>query len=132
MTVKLIQKYKGKTIKQLKAKAVELFHKWIRERDAGQSCISCGVPYFSDAGHYYAGGKFPNLKFNENNVHGQCKKCNWYMSGNLIPYRFRLIEKIGLEEVEKLDLLASQYKQVGYKWDRFFLIEIIEKYKSYY
>ena len=130
MTAKIIKKYSKKTVNSLIKLATTHFNRYIRKRDEGNGCISCDSHTFSDAGHYYSGGHYPSLKFNENNVSGQCKRCNHFLSGNLLEYRKKLIKKIGIKELEKLDFLAERYKQTGYKWDRFFLIEIIEKYKA--
>jgi hypothetical protein len=82
------------------------FNAWIRERDAGQPCISCGttadVQYC--AGHYRTTAAAPELRFEPLNVHLQCNRnCNMGKSGNLLGYRPRLIEKIGLEAVEWLE-----------------------------
>jgi len=56
----------------------KVFNAYIRERDKEQPCISCQtqnkVQY--DAGHYRSVGAHPELRFNENNVHKQCRKCN--------------------------------------------------------
>jgi hypothetical protein len=82
------------------------FNAWIRERDAGHPCISCGttadVQYC--AGHYRTTAAAPELRFEPLNVHLQCNRnCNMGQSGNLLGYRPRLIEKIGLEAVEWLE-----------------------------
>ena len=82
------------------------FNAWIRARDAGQPCISCGttadVQYC--AGHYRTTAAAPELRFEPLNVHLQCNRnCNMGKSGNLLGYRPRLIEKIGLESVEWLE-----------------------------
>ena len=82
------------------------FNAWIRARDAGQSCISCGttadVQYC--AGHYRTTAAAPELRFEPLNVHLQCNRnCNMGKSGNLLGYRPRLIEKIGPEAVEWLE-----------------------------
>ncbi|KDN13872.1 recombination protein NinG [Snodgrassella communis] len=61
------------------------------------------TPNGYDAGHYRSVGSAPNLHFNENNCHGQCERCNNYLSGNHISYRIRLIERIGHEAVELLE-----------------------------
>lgn len=122
----IIQKYSKITTPRLKLKAQSVFNKWIRARDEGQQCISCDSYNTSDASHYYSAGKHNNLRFNEDNVWLSCRRCNYYMSGNLIPYRERLIKKIGLERVEKLDELS---KVKITKNDRFIYIEILTKYK---
>lgn len=129
MDSQIIQKYKKYTTAQLRQKAGEKFRAFIRKRDEGQPCISCGSRNTSDASHYYSAGHFPNLEFNEDNCHAACRRCNFFLSGNLIHYRERLIQKIGLARVEALDFQAKAYKRNGYKHDRFFLIETIERYK---
>jgi len=138
MEIKEIEKYNKKTIKQLLAIAREHFNRFIRERDSEDGfgrCISSGqtlrVPSMNaQAGHYYSAGKYPRLRFNEDNVHLQGKSDNYFSSGNLINYRINLINKIGIERVEKLDLIAAMDKKTPFKWDRYFLIETILKYEN--
>lgn len=82
-----------------------IFNRFIRLRDAGNPCISCGRNSGAkmNAGHYLSVGAHPELRFNEFNVHLQCEHCNSYRSGNQAEYRPRLITKIGLTEVERLE-----------------------------
>lgn len=86
------------------------FNKWVRLRDYGKTCISCesilgdtllGGAY--DAGHYRSVGSAKHLRFDERNVHGQCKKCNRWGSGMAVDYRRGLVNRIGLAEVEALE-----------------------------
>lgn len=82
------------------------FNTWVRLRDTGLPCISCGttadVQYC--AGHYKPSGSNPALRFEPLNVHLQCNRnCNMAKSGNLTPYRVELIKRIGLEKVEWLE-----------------------------
>lgn len=82
------------------------FNAWVRKRDEGKSCISCGttadIQYC--AGHYRTVGSCPELRFDPLNVHLQCNKnCNMEKSGNIIEYRKALIAKIGLDRVEWLE-----------------------------
>jgi hypothetical protein len=128
---KVIQKYSKYSIPELIKKADIVFHKWIRIRDEGQGCICCGGKPNSEiqAGHYFSAGKYPNLRYNPHNVNGQAKGCNYFKSGNLLEYRKHLVRKIGIESVEILEQKAAEYNRNGYKWDRYFLIEIILKYK---
>ena len=137
MHAKLIQKYKDKTVGHLKNTATTYFNRYIRLRDSPGgygNCISSGqilkVPSDNaQAGHFYSAGHYPELRFNEDNVHLQGKSDNYFKSGNLLEYRKNLIKKIGIERVEALDQIAAQSKRTSFKWDRFTLIEIIEKYK---
>ncbi|MFL1495069.1 recombination protein NinG [Pseudomonas antarctica] len=82
------------------------FNAWVRERDAGQPCISCGttadVQYC--AGHYRTTAAAPELRFEPLNVNLQCNRnCNMGKSGNLLGYRPGLIKKVGAEAVEWLE-----------------------------
>ena len=130
MNSNTIKKYRSKKIPALISKAVLVFHAYIRSRDENRVCISCGQYKELQAGHFYSGGHHACLRFNEFNVNGQCQKCNYFLHANLIPYRTNLVKKIGLDEVEKLDVTAAYYRRTGWKWDRFALIDIIETYKA--
>ena len=139
MDAAVIKKYKDKSTSQLLKLATTHFNRFIRERDTDDNgfgrCISSGQPLRipsqnAHAGHFYSGGKFPELKFNEDNVHLQGKSDNYFNGGNQLQYRKNLIRKIGKERVEELDRIADMSKRNRFKWDRFALIEIIEKYKK--
>jgi len=121
---------KNKTIPQLIKTAERHFNKFIRERDRDKPCISCGKYTKLQAGHFYSGGHYSALKFDEDNCHGQCLRCNYFLSGNLTLYENNMRARIGDERVEKLHFKAGVYKRQGYKWDRFFLLDVIEKYRS--
>ena len=125
-----ISKYKNKSVSNLRSIAVRHFHKFIRERDKGKPCVSCGSYNTSDASHFYSAGNFPQTRFNEDNVHLSCRKCNYFLSGNLIPYRIELINRIGEDRFDRLEMTNQMSKRTRFKWDRFFLIEVIEKYKE--
>ena len=138
MNAKIIQKYSKYSVKSLKSMAEKYFNLFIRLRDTDANgfgrCISSNthlrVPSKNaHAGHFYSGGKYPELKFNEFNVNLQGKSDNYFNGGNENEYRRNLIKKIGVVEVEKLDFISAQSKRNSYKWDRFFLIETIEAYK---
>lgn len=119
------------SIPQLKAKAVKYFNEFIRKRDSGKRCVSCQSPQFQHASHFYSAGKYELLRFNEDNVHGGCLKCNYFMSGNLLEYRKELEKRIGKERLEKLDILADQSKRIRVlKRDRFFYEDVIKTYKK--
>ena len=81
------------------------FNAFIRARDEGNSCISCGRKTGAkiNAGHYLAVGSHPELRFNELNNNLQCEHCNTYLSGNQLEYRKGLIAKIGIDKVEWLE-----------------------------
>lgn len=105
-------------------------HEFIRKRDENKSCISCGVTYNTtfQAGHFFKAELFSNLKFNENNIHGQCKKCNLFDDGNESGYRVGLMQRYGKEFLSELNELAGDSKKNDYHWDR----EELEKIRVYY
>jgi hypothetical protein len=103
------------------------FNTYIRERDKDRSCISCGTYNGKmNAGHYMSVGSTPELRFNEDNVHKQCERCNTFYSGNLINYRISLIERIGIERVEFLErkdhapdkLTIDEIKNIALKYKK--------------
>ena len=130
LTSKTVQKYMQKSIPAMIKTATKYFNAFIRRRDANQPCIACGQFKELQAGHYYPAGHYPMLRFNEDNVWGECLADNYYSGDHLISYRENLIGRIGLKRVEQLDLIAKVNKRTGHKWDRYSLIEIIEKYKK--
>lgn len=122
---------KGSELTRLKNRCIEECHLYIRNRDAGNPCISCGKYTTLQAGHFYSGGHYSALRFDEDNIHGQCLRCNYYLSGNLNNYRINLEKKIGAEKLAKLDLKADIYKRNRtFKWDKFTLLDTIKYYKE--
>jgi hypothetical protein len=102
------------------------FNKYIRHRDKGMSCISCGnEPKKANAGHFYSQGGHSNVRFHEDNVHLQCEHCNSYLSGNLLNYRIGIEKRIGTARLIVLEVIAHETK----KWTIQELNEIIETYK---
>ena len=107
--------------------AQAIFNKYIRIRDKGLACISCGRNTGSkvNAGHYLAVGSHPELRFNEENVHLQCEHCNTYLSGNQLAYRLALIDRIGIDRVEWLE---GKHEPVKYTVDE--IQHIKQTYKN--
>jgi hypothetical protein len=101
---------------------------YIRARDRDEPCISCGRHHEGQyhAGHYRSVGSAPELRFNELNIWKQCSSCNNYLSGNLIEYRKRLLEKIGQE---KLDWLEGQHEPKKYTIEQIREIKALYKLK---
>ena len=116
------------TVQELMKITQVTFNKYIRLRDKGLPCISCGVTMLKkiNACHYYSSGGHKALTFNTDNVHSGCERCNSYLAGNLTEYRKGLIERIGIESVERLDELAHETR----KYSREELRELNEYYKQ--
>lgn len=109
-------------------RAQSAFNAWVRARDAGQPCISCGRHHQGQhhAGHYRPAGSNPELRFEPDNCHLQCAPCNSHLSGNLTAYRPALIAKIGLERVEWLE---GPHEPKRYRREDYQAIEVEHKAK---
>lgn len=100
-----------KTKPQLTREAQTEFNAWVRERDHDLPCVSCGdFPSGAgsrgglwDCGHYLGTGSTPELRFEPDNAHKQCKQCNQHLSGNVAKYRIGLLERIGPERLAWLE-----------------------------
>lgn len=96
-----------------------LVHEYVRLRDKGKPCISCGEPWRIDfqAGHYHKAELFETLKFNLHNIHGQCVECNIHNDGNHEMYNLHLPRRIGQEAFESLQELAQIDKHQVKVWN---------------
>ena len=88
----------NKTARELVKPAQDAFNAFIRERDKDQPCISCGIvnppeKYGGawDAGHFRGRGANPELRFDETNVHKQCKSCN--AGGGKFSHKAKTVDK---------------------------------------
>lgn len=105
-------KYREDNMKlpEARKKAGLAFRAFIRARDKGLPCISCGKDIApnrpggtADAGHFRGVGRAAHMEFIEDNVHVQCKYCNRDQQGNHSEYRIGLIARIGQERVDVLE-----------------------------
>lgn len=141
------RKAKEKTIKpKVKLKKVQVllrefekvFNEYIRLRDKDKPCISCGEYKELQAGHYFAVSGYKALRFDEDNVNGECAGCNCFNESHLIGYGINLQIKIGHVDYRDLIRRAENYKRDRYqneyysggKWDREGLIKGIQFYKQ--
>ena len=96
-----------KTPTEWASEAQVAFNGYIRERDRGLPCISCGKPddgtHQRHASHFRSVKAAKQLRYNCWNVSASCAQCNTYESGSIATYRPALIDKIGLHRVEALE-----------------------------
>ena len=118
------------TLAKLKQKLQKVFNAYIRQRDKGKACISCGKVKTLQAGHYYSVGGYDGLRFNEDNIHGECAGCNCFDQSHLILYGKNLEKKIGVNRMIDLHEAARNYKRNGNKFLRYEIEELIEHYKQ--
>lgn len=123
-------KKKTKSLPQLKKALQLLVNAYIRKRDVGLPCISCGE-FKTDiqAGHFYAVKGYDGLRYELDNINGECSGCNCFNESHLIGYSENLLKKIGKKRFEALKEKAKDYKKNGYKWSRSELEGLIEEFK---
>jgi hypothetical protein len=76
----------------------------VRERDKGKPCISCGKKSVRlEAGHYISRAKSIKMRYDLDNIHGQCWECNNVLHGNEEGFKKGLIARYGQKYLENLD-----------------------------
>ena len=129
-------KKEGKAVKpipsNIKQRALRNFQRMRRleemNADGTVTCISCGriIPFSESQGGHYISRTCEATCNEPDNVWPQCVSCNCYKDGNYIEYRMRLVRKIGIKRVERLEnmlfaskgdeeALAKLYPQDQYK-----------------
>lgn len=87
--------------------AQAVINRYVRLRDAHLGCISCDKPASWGGqwhcSHFRSVGAAAHLRFNLWNMNKSCSQCNAHLSGNIMIYRPRLVEKIGAAKVEWLE-----------------------------
>ena len=122
---------KPKNTSQLIKQLQPIFNKFIRLRDKGKPCISCGLHKDNmQCGHYFAVGSCSGLRFDEDNTASECVKDNNFNESHLIGYGDNLLLRIGKDRLRGLKQRAEAYKREGVKWSRIDLREKIEYYKE--
>lgn len=90
---------KAKTRQDWAREAQAEFNRYVRLRDSGLPCVSCGKPddgsHQRHASHYRSVGACKALRYNLKNVHASCAQCNTMKSGNLLEYRINLRCRFG-------------------------------------
>ena len=125
-TKKITKRVTKQSLPKMLEKTQRVFNSYIRSRDSGIPCISCGREG-NQAGHYFTVKGFSALRFDEWNVNLQCAGYNLFLHGNQAMYRIGLVEKIGLKAVSELEAKAIGDRIK--KWSIDELNEIINKYK---
>ena len=120
-------KQKLETKSEVLKAAQIVFNTYIRLRDKNKNCISCDKKLVGkyDAGHFFSVGAYPNLRFNENNVHGQCVHCNRDKHGNVKEYDLRLQKLLSEEDYQ--NLLKQRHEPLKLSIDQ--VKDLIKEYK---
>lgn len=125
-------KPKKPSVSALVKKLDRVFSEYIRLRDSRPfsykmfRCISCGEikPYDqADAGHFISRTHM-STRFDENNVHAECRFCNRFKADHMIGYQHNLIVKLG---EQRYHLLLARGKETK-KWSPWELELLIRHY----
>ena len=106
---------------KLKKEAWKVFSRFIRERD--KVCFTCKKGKAQNAGHWRHGHNKIGF-LDEENVHGQCVRCNLWLSGNQQVYTLKMVSIYGEEETNKM----WKYFNKDHNFTRKELIGVIKKY----
>ncbi|WP_443700421.1 recombination protein NinG [Pseudomonas sp.] len=102
-----VRKEKLKSRADHAKEAQAVINRYVRLRDAHLGCISCDKPATWGGqwhcSHFRSVGAAAHLRFNLWNMNKSCSQCNAHLSGNIMVYRPRLVEKIGAEKVAWLE-----------------------------
>lgn len=101
---KIKKDFKANDKSELLKLAQMIVNKYIRLRDLNKPCCTCGHLEGRQfhAGHFENVGGKGQLRFYTLNIHKQCSICNNWKSGNLAEYERFMINKYGIDFVEKL------------------------------
>lgn len=108
-----------------------VFSQYIRLRDSVDGyiiCCSCGkyVPWKeADAGHWI-NRKWMSVRWDERNVHAQCRACNRFDEGALPEYTMFMMKKYGQST---LAILLAMKRQTQ-KWTDFDIDILIKEYRQ--
>ena len=57
-----------------------------------------------NAGHFFSAGHNEAVRWIEENVNGQCIRCNNFLHGNLSGYREGMLKKYGQKTIDRLEI----------------------------
>lgn len=115
-------------LKQLAQKLVNQYARMRDERERGLVCCTCGHRDSGqfDGGHFLPTSGYSAIRYNTNQIHLQCKRCNRFNGGMPKEYRLFMINRYGLEYVENLE--ATKTKTVLYPTEYYQkLIRVVRK-----
>lgn len=111
----------------------KVFSEYIRLRDANWQgvcfCITCNRVFHwknGDAGHYVQRDRLAT-RFEEKNVHAQCKYCNRFRSGEQYLHGVAIDKKYGTGTADRLMIIS---KAKGCKLDLYWIDSKLKEYKK--
>ena len=107
---------------------VFIFHRYIRARDRGKPCPSCGSVWSAEfqAGHYHSAGANSSVRFNEVNVNGQCVECNSGSNFDKERYWNTLQKRWSIDKLSAMEEERTRVK----RWSEEEIRELTKYYKE--
>lgn len=125
---KIQKAFKKISISKLIKDLDQAFNAYIRKRDEAKPCISCNKFYTKrnpiQAGHYHS-CRYKAIRWDEQNVNGQCFGCNIGHQGNFHGYTKGILLRYGNKVLERLEMKMHNPAKLG----RFELQLLINEYK---
>ena len=119
---------KDKSIAQLIQVCQTKFNAFVRLRDEGMGCISCGAPDPTDAGHLFKKSTRPAMRFVPEACFLQCRKCNSLHDGNYDEFCKGIAARHGVEYLTNVIQMANESRRVNHKWSKSELLELIRNF----
>ena len=118
---------------KLKKRLWKIISEYIRRKFADHAgyttCVTCGTTKHwkeLQAGHWIPQAKGDAVRYEEENIHPQCFRCNVNLSGNAGEYYKYMLSMYGLEGMDRLVEQSNQVK----KFTVNDLLEIEKDYKE--
>jgi len=121
---------KEKSTSQLIQELQPIFNEWVRLKNKGLPCISCGAVNPTDAGHLFKVSTHPEMRFNPMNIALQCRSCNSLDDGNFEAYCDGIVARYGREYLQEVIQESIRLRQSNFKWSKSDLKEMILYYKK--
>jgi 5-methylcytosine-specific restriction endonuclease McrA len=126
---KIEKKKKAESVTSLKKKLDTIFSIYIRQKyevDGLVECYTCGVqkpiPQMQN-GHFWSRSNL-SVRWDEDNCRPQCSGCNVFKHGNYIVYTQKMMQELGEDLFEALELK----KNIPYSPSKEWLTKQIEFY----
>ena len=115
-------------LKELAQKLINQYARMRDKKERGLVRCTCGHRESGqfDGGHFLPTSGYSAIRYNTNQIHLQCKKCNRFNGGMPKEYRLFMIARYGVEYVEKLESTKNQTRQYSTEYYQK-LIKIVRK-----
>lgn len=116
-----------KLIKELD-KVYSIYIRQTKSQDGIGTCVTCGKQdewKYMQNGHFYTRGRFPT-RWDDDNCHIQCTRCNIFLKGNYIEYTKYMIDSYSREFIDELKRKSLSSAKIPTPE----IAELMEKYKA--